>query len=117
MLALHLDDRILAYRNEHFLIQLIRILLDINARYMILEKYLNLSESKSIVTEFGFFLKIVQAGYVDQILARFDITSAHSRNIPLDPGLKFSNTNKPKCDPAKTKLYHEVLGVIGWKCT
>ena len=62
-------------------------------------------------------LKIVQAGYVDQILDRFDMTSAHPRNIPLDPGTKFSRSDEPKCDPAETKLYHELLGVLGWKCT
>ena len=62
-------------------------------------------------------LKRVQAGYIDQILERFDMISAHPSNIPLDPGIKFSRSDEPKCDAAETKLYHELLGVIGWKCT
>ena len=39
-------------------------------------------------------LKIFQTGYVDEIL---QMTDAHPRNIPLDPGTKFSRLDEPKC--------------------
>jgi hypothetical protein len=33
----------------------------------------------------------------------------------LDPGLKFSRQDEPKCDFQEKKQYHEILGIIGWK--
>ena len=49
-------------------------------------------------------LKIVQAGYVESCRSEFGpVRHDFARNIPLDPGLKFSNTDEPKCDPAETK--------------
>ena len=35
----------------------------------------------------------------------------------LDPGIKFSRTDEPKCNAQETALYHEIIGMIGWKAT
>ena len=62
-------------------------------------------------------LKISQAGYVDEMLQRLNMTDCHGRHIPLDPGIKFSRTDEPKCKAQETALYHEIIGMIGWKAT
>ena len=62
-------------------------------------------------------LKFSQSGYIDKILEHFQMTDAHPRRIPLDPGIKFSRTDEPKCDATENSLYHEIVGVIGWIAT
>ena len=117
MLALHVDDLILAYRNKQVLVHFIRFFAKDKCKMNDLgevSQFIGVEIHRDTVMK---ILKIVQAGFVDQILARFEMISAHPRDIPLDPGLKFSNTDEPKCDPAETKLYHEALGIIGCKCT
>ena len=94
MLALHVDDLILAYRSEQLLSHFIRFLAKDECKMNDLGEislFIGVEIHRDRVPK---ILKIVQVGYVDQILARFEMTFAHPRNIPLD---------------------HEVLGVIGWK--
>jgi len=117
MLAVHVDDLILAYRTQQALDHFIQFFAqdtctmnDLGEVSQFLGVEIHRDRSRKM-------LKIVQAGYVDRVLERFDMKTAHPRNIPLDPGLKFSRTDEPKCDAAESKLYHELLGVIGWKCT
>ena len=61
-------------------------------------------------------LKISQADTSMKCFSAY-MTDCHGRHIPLDPGIKFSRNDEPKCNAQETTLYHEIIGMISWKAT
>ena len=52
---------------------------------------------------------------MEQILTKFGLQSANTVNVPLNPGLKFSSDDEPKCTPEEHALYRAMVGSANWK--
>ena len=115
ILATHVDDLALAYRNDSSLETFKQFFADHHctmndigeiAQFLGIEVHRDRSRG---------LLQITQAGFVKQALERYSMLDAKPRAIPLDTGLKFSRKDEPKCNEQEKKQYHEILGIIGWK--
>ena len=117
LLGIHVDDLALAVRNDD---ALTRFEAHFRHHKCNLNNLGNLQQILGIEIRYDRdrgLLKFSQSGYIDKILEHFQMTDAHPRSIPLDPGIKFSRTDEPKCDATENSLYHEIVGVIGWIAT
>jgi hypothetical protein len=110
MLALHVDDLILAYQNDAVLAAFIQFFAQDDCKMNDLGEVSQFIGVEIHRNRSAKQLKIVQAGYVDQILDRFDMTSAHPRHIPLDPGTKFSRS-----DVIQQRLNCNIVSRTSWR--
>ena len=113
-LALHVDDLAIAYANE-----------------AALEHFTVFIKSKFEINDLGelsYFLgvqiirnrdlgitQLSQAGYIDQALLKFGMQDANIVNVPLNPGVKFSLADEPKCTEEEHELYRSLIGSANWK--
>ena len=113
-LALHVDDLALAYANPEAL-----------------DHFTKFIKSKFEVNDLGelsYFLgvqiirnrdlgitQLSQAGYIDQALLKFGLQDANVVNVPLNPGVKFSLADEPKCTDDEHELYRSLIGSANWK--
>ena len=115
MLATHVDDLALAYRNDLALAFFIQFFAEHNCVMNDLgeiSQFLGIEVQRDRAQG---ILQITQAGFVKQALERFSMQDAKPRAIPIDTNLKFSRKDEPKCDEQEKKQYHEIMGIIGWK--
>ena len=115
MLATHVDDLALAYRNDLALAYFIQFFAEHNCVMNDLgeiSQFLGIEVQRDRAQG---ILQITQAGFVKQALERFSMQDAKPRAIPIDTNLKFSRKDEPKCDEQEKKQYHEIMGIIGWK--
>ena len=115
ILATHVDDLALAYRNDLALTSFKQcfaahncIMNDLGEISQFLGIEVQRDRTRGI-------LQITQAGFVQQALERYSMVDCKPRSIPIDSGLKFSRADEPKCNEQEKKQYHEILGIIGWK--
>ena len=113
-LALHVDDLAIAYANQdalHHFTTFIKSKFEFNDLGE-LSYFLGVQIIRN--RDLG-ITQLSQAGYIDQALLKFGLQDANIVNVPLNPGVKFSLADEPKCTDAEHDLYRSLIGSANWK--